>query len=230
MNATSRFHDELLGAPTQVMQEYLLHFKEGADQFLSGLEAASVVWDRYVEAGAGDQQEPRVVWSAAYFLNSINCALISTRLFLQGFIVASGNQARHAVESLAFGVLLPFPATGAFRDWNAGKEIEYKALERLARSAEHCGIRRQNVEALKRQAKWFDKYSHPSRLVLASAWVPDSGWNLGALFDKQKLAEYSKEMSNRISMTRLLTRTIAGTHRELVSQGLVVGSKKRIGS
>ena len=219
----SRFHDELLGTPTAVMNQYLAHFGEATIDFLKQLESACVHIDKYVDANAA---EPRLVWSAAYFLNSINTALISTRLFLQGYIVASGNQARHCVESLAFGVLLPFPATGAFRDWNAGRDIEHKALERLVRSAEQCGIKKQNVEALRAQAKWFDTYSHPSRLVLASAWVPETGWELGALFDESKLAAYRKEMTNRVSLGRLISRTITGTHRELARRNLLSAQVK----
>jgi hypothetical protein len=203
------------------MKQYLTHFADGARDFGIGLEAAGQIWETYVAANT--QQRPEVTWSAAYFLNAINCTLISTRLFLEGYIVASGNQARQSVESLAFGVLLPFPRTGAYRDWDAGKNIEHTALERLGRNAEHCGTKRQNVHALRRQAKWFDRYSHPSRLALASAWVPnsDEGWSLGSVFIEQNLKEYRKEMVNRISMTRLLANTIAGTHREMLAQGFL---------
>jgi hypothetical protein len=219
---TAPLEQELLEAPTPVMQQYLEQFAEGAHAFARGLATAVQVWDTYASAGA-QAERPAVTWSAAYFLNAINCALISTRLFLEGYIVASGNQARHAVESLAFGVLLPFPATGAFRDWSAGREIEHTALERLVRNAENCGTKRKDVEALRQQAKWFDRYSHPSRLALASAWVPDSdsGWSLGALFVEGNLAQYRKEMVNRVSMTRLLHHTIAGTQRELTARGLL---------
>jgi hypothetical protein len=218
----SQFEQELLGAPTPVMKQYLAHFSDGARRFVDGLAAATGVWETYVAASARMQQ-PGIIWSAAYFLYAINCALISTRLFLEGYVVASGNQARQSVESLAFGVLLPFPTTGAYRDWSAGRDIEHTALERLVRNAEHCGTKRQNVEALRQQAKWFDRYSHPSRLALASAWAPnsDAGWSLGALFVEENLREYKKEMVNRVSLTRLLSRTIAGTHRELVAQGLL---------
>jgi hypothetical protein len=119
------------------MKQYLTHFTDGTRKFVLGLEAAARTWETYVAANA--QHLPEVTWSAAYFLNAINCALISTRLFLEGYIVASGNQARQSVESLAFAVLLPFPRTGAYRDWDAGKNIEYTALARLGRNAEQCG-------------------------------------------------------------------------------------------
>jgi hypothetical protein len=218
----AQLEQELLGAPTPVMHQYLQHFSEGARAFLKGLASAIDVWDVYVSAGA-KAERPAVTWSAAYFFNAINCALISTRLFLEGYVVASGNQARQAVESVAFGALLPFPATGAFRDWSAGREIEHTALERLVRNAENCGTKRKDIEALRQQAKWFDRYSHPSRLALASAWVPDSdtGFNLGALFVEGNLTQYKKEMVNRVSMTRLLHHTIFGTQRELVKRGLL---------
>ena len=217
----SRFSNELLAAPTPVMKEYLAHFSDGTQKFVAGLDAAANAWEAYSQ-DIEKERQPGAVWSSAHFFNAINCALISTRLFLEGYVVASGNQARHAIESLAFGVLLPFPATGTHRDWSSGKDIEYKAPERLARNSAHCGAKRESVEALRQQAKWFDRYSHPSRLVLASAWVPksDAGWAFGALFDGEKLREYKKEMVNRVSLTRLLRSTFAGTHRELVAKNL----------
>ncbi|MDB6106887.1 MAG: hypothetical protein JWO52_6886 [Gammaproteobacteria bacterium] len=39
------------------------------------------------------------------------------------------------------------------------------------------------------------------------------------MFIEQNLKEYRKEMTNRISMTRLLANTMAGTHRELLARG-----------
>jgi hypothetical protein len=53
--------------------------------------------------------------------------------------------------------------------------------------------------------------------------MPDSeeGWSLGSVFIEQNLKEYRKEMVNRISMTRLLANTMAGTHRELLAKGFL---------
>ena len=219
------FESELLGPPTEVMRQYLVHFKGDAHTFIARLTEAAKIWEQYeVVAVKHEKQKAELEWSAAYFLNAVNATLVSTRLFLSGYIVPSGNQARHALESLAFGVLLCFPRTGTFQAWKQGHDIEYKALEQLAKKASHCGVNKQNAEALKKQAKWFDKYSHPSRLALAGVVLKpgqQGGWNLGALFVDEYLPQYRKEMENRISLARLLAHTIAGTHAALIEQKLI---------
>lgn len=130
----------------------------------------------------------------------------------------AGNQARYAVESLAFGVLLAFPDTGAYREWKKGHDIEYKALDRLARNAPHCGMDKKAVEDLKEQIKCYDKYSHPSREALKSIWLPpcqqhpDGAWNVGAVFVEGDLEEYRQEMENRLRLAQLIAHTIAGAY------------------
>jgi hypothetical protein len=222
------FESELLSTPSAVMNRYVAHFDEGARRFAKELALAAAELKKYddAEVTAQAHKTPHL-WSSTYFLNAVNCALVSTRLFLEGYLVPSGNQARHAVESLAFGVLLPFPRTGAFREWDRGHNVEYKALEWLMRSAEHCGTKKSNVEALRKQAKWFDHYSHPSRMAIATMANPDSdeGWELGATFSVRRLTQYRKEMKNRLSLTQLIRRTIAGTHRSLLQKGILTDRK-----
>lgn len=221
--------NELFGSPTDtVMRQYLAHFETDIVSFIRGLTKAGNVWEQYsVVANKREDSQEELVWSAAYFLNAINSALVSTRLFLSGFLVPSGNMARQALESVAFGVLLPFPKTGAYRDWKEGRVIEHKAFERLSRNADHCGVERKSVQALMDQAQWFDHYSHPSRMTLSAILLPPTDeyphgqWNIGAQFVEQHLDQYRKEMGNRISLADLLTNTIAGTHTALITQGLI---------
>jgi hypothetical protein len=220
----NNFESELLEAPTAVMRQYLAHFEGDAHRFVGKLTESANVWEQYeVAAVKHEKNKPELEWSAAYFLNAANATLISTRLFLSGYIVPSGNQARHALESMAFGVLLCFPRTCVFQEWKKGHAIEYKALEQLAKNAKHCGVNKRSAEALKKQTKWFDHYSHPSRPALAAIWKPgqQGGWNLGALFVDELLPQYRKEMTNRISLAQLLGHTIAGTHAALIEQKLI---------
>jgi hypothetical protein len=219
----SEFSNEVFGAPSAVMGQYLEHFENNASNFIKGLAGAMDACTEYAGLHAEPQCAEGFAWSQVHFLNAINCALISTRLFLSGYLVASGNQSRQAIESLAFGVLLPFPKTGAYREFKLGHDIEHKALQWLARNATHCGTTRANVEAVSKQAKFFDKYSHPSRLALASAWGRnlDHGLSLGAVYVPGYLPQYKKEMTNRVSLTRLLSGTIKGTQRELQKQGML---------
>lgn len=219
------FTRELMCNSTPVMDRYLTHFKADADKFISGLIRAAEIRDSYsTSESLGDTQcAEGLAWSKVYFLYAINCALISTRLFLSGYLVASGNQARQAVESIAFGILLPFPNTGAYRQLKAGHDIEHKALEWLVRNAAHCGTATSKVEKLRKQAKFFDMYSHPSRLALASTWGNnlDHGFTLGAAYIPGYLPQYRKEMTNRVSLTHLISGSIAGTLRELTREKLV---------
>jgi hypothetical protein len=101
------------------------------------------------------------------------------------------------------------------------------AMEWLVRNAAHCGTTRRNVEAFRKQAQCFDKYSHPSRPGLASTWGKnlDNGFTLGAAFVPDYLPQYRKEMVNRLSLTRLIGGSITGTRRELLKQGQRINSQ-----
>jgi hypothetical protein len=108
----SEFSGELLGTPSAVMGRYLEQFGNNASDFINGLAGAMTACTAYAALQAAPPSAEGFAWSQVHFLNAINCTLISTRLFLSGYLVASGNQSRQAIESLAFGVLLPFPKTG----------------------------------------------------------------------------------------------------------------------
>lgn len=228
------FERELLGSPTEVMQQFLAHFEADAHEFVKEIATAASVWEQFgAAAKKREQKQKELTFSSAYFLNAVNSALVSTRLLLSGYIVPVGNQARCAVESLAFGVLLAFPATGTYRDWKNGHDngydIEHKALDRLTRNAVHCGVDRKNVEALKKQTKCYDKYSHPSGVALKSIWVPpcqqhpDGAWNVGAVFVEGDLVEYRLEIENRLHLAQLIAHTIAGAY---VTLGLANGGEQ----
>lgn len=128
------FEHELLDAQTNVMRNYLEHFNHEVSDFIGKLAQAARCWENYgKQAVEHENEHEEPVWSTAYFLNAINSALVSTRLFLSGYLVPSGNQVRYSIESLAFAVLLAFPATGAYSEWRQGRDIEHKAVERLIR-------------------------------------------------------------------------------------------------
>lgn len=219
----SVFESELLGQPTTVMEQYLLHFEDHSKTFIARLVKAADSLRKFSDTPSQLQStRPNLTWSMSYFHNAIDATLVSTRLLLSGYLVPSGNMARHALESMAFGILLAFPETGAYREWEKGYDIEYKAIQSLIKNAGYCGVIKENVETLKKQAAWFDHFSHPSRPALAAAWNPDdgAGWNVGAIFIERHLPKYRQEMDNRISLAGLLTNAIAGTHARLVDLGI----------
>jgi len=215
------FERELLDAPTEVMRQYLEHFEDDARKFISETATAGRVWEKFGAVAKERPQQMELTWATAYFLNAINSILVSTRLLLSGHIVSSGNQARHAAESLAFGVLIAVPATGAYRNWEKGDNFEHKALEWLVRNAEHCGLDKENVKTLKEQIKCYDKYSHPSREALKAIWIPpcqrhpDGAWNVGAVFVEGDLEEYRLEMGNRRCLEKWISNTIASVYETL---------------
>jgi len=143
------------------------------------------------------------------------------RLLLSGYLIPSGNQSRHSVESMAFGVLLPFPNTHAFHDWDGEKSVEHKALERLSRNAETCGVSKSATQEVAEQAKWFDQFSHPSRIALATLSDPEHGFSIGSSFVLGRLPFYKKDVDNRVSLARLIGRTMVGTATSLKRQGLI---------
>jgi len=222
---------ELLGQGRVVLHQYLTHLKTESETFIDKLAAATSLWQAYSEASVKlESRRPDLTWSTAYFLSAVNSTLVSTRLLLSGFIVPSGNQARFSIEATAFAILLAYPETGAYRDWQKKHAIEHKALERLARNSGKCDVNAKSIEALKKQAKHYYAYSHPSRLALAAIWNPSpgAGWNVGALFTEELLDGYRKEMENRVSLCKLMANAIAGTHASLIEKGTFQKNKSMV--
>jgi hypothetical protein len=215
------FEQELLCSPTEVMRQYLEHFEDDARKFIAEIAAAACVWEQFGAVAKERPQQMELTWATAYFLNAINSILVSTRLLLSGHIVSSGNQVRHAAESLAVGVLMAVPATGTYEKWKKEDIFEHKALDRLARYAESCGMDKKNVETLKEQIKCYNKYSHPSREALKAIWIspcqqhPDGAWNVGAVFVESDLEEYRLEMGNRLRLAKLITNMVASVYETL---------------
>ena len=201
------------------MRSFLAVFQRDADVFVHELARATKIWDDYSKAAVskGPDADQHLAWSAAYFVNGLSAALVSTRQFLGGYLASSGNQARHSVESLSFGVLLAFPATGTYRQFEKGHAIEYRAPMRLVKHAKLCGVDKESASRLLEQAKWFDHYSHASRMSLAAIWdhTGSGGFNIGAVYSETYMDQYRKEMTNRVSLARLFSNAIAGTHAQL---------------
>jgi hypothetical protein len=226
------FKRELLEAPTEAMQKYLSHFDKDVEEFIGDLAQAARSWVNYHrQAVATEETHEELVWSAAYFLNAINSILTSTRLFLAGYLIPSGNQVRFSIESLAFAVLLAFPATGTYSEWQEGHNLEHKAVERLGRNAVNCGVTKDSIKTLYEQAKWYDIYSHPSRESLASVWYPRSEgpWMVGGFFAEEHLEKYRQEMAGRISVAKLLINAICGTHARLIDTCILPSERGRLG-
>jgi hypothetical protein len=212
---------ELLDAPSETMQQYLAHFADGAREFIAQLAPAIPVWQHYYDQSvAVEPQHPEFAVSGAYALFAINAALVSVRLFLSGYLTASGNQARQALESLAFSILVASRDTGAHGRWVKGHASEHKALEYLLRNAARCGVSKANAAQLQQQTQWFDVFSHPSKAALATIWrESEKRWYVGAIFNEDHLKEYRQEMTNRISLAKLLHYSLRGLHVQGVRQG-----------
>lgn len=211
------FHDEVYAGSHQVFLSFLKHFDRDAEEFVNRLTLAAKVWLSF-ERAKGEREE--LAWASAFFLNSINSTATSVRLFLTGYIVPSGNLVRHALESLAMGIMLPVPETGCYEDFRAERAIEHKAIERLRRNADHLDANREAIQNLLEVAGWYDQYSHPSRLSLGMATISVGSdglpqFSVGAEYSSDKIEQYKKEMLGRMSLAELIGNAIAGSHATL---------------
>lgn len=66
------YQRELLGAPTDVMRQYLVHFEDDTHKFIAGLTKATDVWQKYQIVGTKREiEQEELVWSAAYFFRRL---------------------------------------------------------------------------------------------------------------------------------------------------------------
>uniref|UniRef100_E6QQ33 Uncharacterized protein n=1 Tax=mine drainage metagenome TaxID=410659 RepID=E6QQ33_9ZZZZ len=58
------YQRELLGTPTDVMRQYLVHFEKDAHKFIAGLTKATDIWQKYQIAGVKREiEQEELVWS-----------------------------------------------------------------------------------------------------------------------------------------------------------------------
>lgn len=208
---------ELLDPRRDAISEFEKRFSSEIESFLFHLHLAFTRLEALGELRAiepvrpGMQEEDlpledrRYIWVQLFLHAALNNLLVSTHFLISCYLVPAGNLMRHFGESVAMAVLCAHQQAGIFEEFlhQGQKYPVQKALDQLRRRRirEMLKLNSEAVERLDSITKWYDSYSHSSRLAVQSLVVlgKETGIIVGSQFDEGKEDAYTKEMAVRVS-------------------------------
>jgi hypothetical protein len=192
-----------------VRGEFTTHLGTEVNRAIDGLTAA---YGSYRGLEERVELTIRAAYVEAYLYTSLNSLLTSTHLLISGMAVPSGNLMRQYAEALSMGLLCCEPKLQVFEALQAAPKTYpvHKSIDRLAnpKVLATLGLVPALGKELRGMARFFDKYSHPSQLGIASQLIfSNPGWlSLAGAFDIGKLDQYRTELGWRDAAGRLLER------------------------
>ncbi|CAE6701514.1 hypothetical protein [Paraburkholderia aspalathi] len=186
------------------------HFRAEIDEFATYMSVALNKWGEFFDGVPEDDERRRAV--VAILFTTINLNVTSFKLFMSGHTVAAGGLFRQVIESVALALLCSakdLPVLGQFMD---DQYSSSNAVAHLVKFRKAAHVRKDALEPMTKAYKFFHKFSHPTKLTIASSVDFSAGGvpRLGAFFDPDKLKEYQKDVSGRISLSKAFPNFIDG--------------------
>lgn len=184
------------------------------EEFIPALAAAfhaSGTFDSYAK---GDSDRELV---ASMIFSAVNGHLIAMRLFLDGFLVHSGNAQRQVLESIALAILCSKPEKQFLKRFLNDEYSSTKAIRDVIRNASDFGASKKSIRAIKKGRDFYDDFSHPSKMtiVLYSFLSEPDKTYIGGMYDEAKLKQYRIEATSRVQIAKILPDFVAGVRRNL---------------
>ncbi len=189
--------------------EFLRHFHAEELVFTTSTTAALAQWAEYFE-GLEESNEPGKVVGAVAF-TAINHNISSFKLFMSGYIVASGSLFRQVLEGVSLALLCSTKSLSVLDRFMKDKYSTKNAVADLAKQARVVGVKPEAVRTLQAAYTFYHRYSHLSKLTIAAGANFSLGGvpNVGAYFDPSKLPEYRKEVKGRVSLAKVLPNIVS---------------------
>lgn len=129
----------------------------------------------------------REAYVAALVCAAFTLHILSFKLFLSGHIVAAGNVFRQVLESIALALLSAGKDLGILERFMEDRYSANDAVRDVLRQGQKLGLKEDGLQALKSSEDFYHKYSHLTRLTLATIIsFSEDGTYVGASFDKGK--------------------------------------------
>lgn len=184
------------------------------EDFVSAMASALQASGEFDLFAKGNENYEKIGW---FIFSAVQGHLIAMRLFLDGFLVQSGNAQRQVLESIAMAVLCSKPELGVLERFDEDKYSSNKAIRDLIKHSKALGVNRNAIDEIKKGAKFYDDFSHPSKMTIAlyqSEAEPETSY-IGGIFDPAKLKEYRIEANSRVKIAKMLPNFIIGVKRNL---------------
>ena len=213
----------LLGDNADVKAQFLRHFAEMIDVFLSHAVRA---YSRMQTFARGVALDRRAGWSQAFLFSAFNSSLTSCHLLVSGLPAPAGNLMRHFGEACAMALLCSHSAIDVLQrlDADPARFPVHSAVQtvRKNRNSKLLKLDTNAWSVFQSITQWYDTYSHATVFSLAAqAKLSQRGQVfVGAGFDEFKLDGYRGELSIRVSsMQRLYDMVVAVEQNVKAAQG-----------
>lgn len=198
---------ELISDDSEVRAEYLKAFQSDVETFSVAMAKAVLAWRRLDATVQGDERRAHV---SALVYASFTLHILSFKLFLCGHIVAAGNQFRQVVETIALALLCSSKDLDVLRRFMTDRYSSNDAVTHVIRHAKLLGLKPDALLALKSAQEFYHRYSHITRLTLATTIsFSEDGTYVGASFDQGKIDAYRNEVGGRVGLAGVFANFVA---------------------
>jgi hypothetical protein len=147
----------------------------------------------------------------AYAYGALHHHLLSMKLLIGGYFVASGNAERYVLECIATSILAASDPSLRVKILE-GQYTSNNSVKHLARKADRLKLDRKAIERIRNGIRHYDQLSHPSLLALGSTSVTLGSSSpeilLGVHFDQGKKKAYDFEVVSRVNIASILSNFI----------------------
>lgn len=208
--ALTKIRAELLGDDQEVKREFRVHFSAEIDHFIEVLGKAVIEWRSLDDYLNGDTRKAAC---SAFVYITITTLLLSMKLLIEGYLIASGNLLRQVTECMPMPLLLACKDLDVYKRFEKDQYSTNRSIQDAIRHAKKLSVVKKALEDLKGTQKWYDRYSHPSKGTLAAYMSFDvqHGLYVGTSFDKGKVDAYKKEINLRVNMAESIPNIVQGT-------------------
>ena len=199
--AREKILTEITSEDADARRGYLARFGTEVKSFSAFMAEAVMRW-RSLDDNIGKNEELAYVSGLVY--TAITLQIQSMKLFLSGHTVAAGNIFRQVLESIALALLCSSKRLHFLQRFIDDQYSSNNAVRDLLRNAAKLGVLKDGLEVLKNAHDFYHKYSHPTKLTIAST-IPLSGKGVyvGASFDEDKVYAYKKEVKGRLGLAKI---------------------------
>ncbi len=194
---------ELTSDDIGVRADYVKHFQPQVQTFSEAMARAFLNW-RSLDIGAAEND--KLAHVSALVQTAITQHILSLKLFLSGYAVASGAVFRQVLESVALALVCSGKELGVLEKFMQGKYSTNKAIQDAMKHATRLGLEEDAIADLRQAQKFYHQFSHPSfHTIAAGVSFSQNALYVGAAFDEGKLESYTKEINNRISLAEVFS-------------------------
>ena len=204
---------EINSDDSEVRAQYMAEFEGDVAAFADAMAQAMVEWSAIDSLVSGNKKKGYVVGIA---FAALALHTTSMKLLLSGHLVTAGNLTRQVVECIAMAVLCSARDMDVLSRFMEDKYSAKNAVRDVLRHAKNFTMNVDAFAALQPFQEFYHQHSHLSRMTLAAMLsFSGDGTYIGGSFDAGKIEAYRTEVSDRVSLAKVLPSIYKGVGAQL---------------